>query len=57
MPNDRRKKSIYLHGEVADEIRAEASRLRKSISWIMQKAWKLARERIKAEAPCEDIAE
>jgi uncharacterized small protein (TIGR04563 family) len=43
--------SVYL-GETADEIHAEAARLDRTPSWVMMRAWKLARKEIrKMSAP------
>lgn len=44
---DPRKQCLYLEVGVADEVDAEAKRLDRSRSWIMQRAWKIARERLK----------
>lgn len=41
------RQSIYLPAEVRDDIRAEAKRQDRSISWLVQTAWKLAREKIR----------
>jgi uncharacterized small protein (TIGR04563 family) len=38
-----RKLSLYFPPDVLDEIRREARRLRRSTSWVVQRAWKLAR--------------
>jgi uncharacterized small protein (TIGR04563 family) len=48
MPNDKRKQSMYFSAEALAEIQQEATRLDRSLSWIMQQAWKLSREHIKA---------
>lgn len=42
-----RKKSLYFPQEMQDEIKSEADRLDRSLSWVLTKAWKLARERIR----------
>lgn len=49
-PRDRRKMAAYLDPPVLAEIRAEALRQDRSISWLAQQAWRIARARIK-EAP------
>ncbi len=41
--SDKRKQSLYFPEEMLDEIRAEAERQDRSLSWIVQKAWKTAR--------------
>jgi uncharacterized small protein (TIGR04563 family) len=40
---DSRKQSLYFTDEVLSEIMHEASRLDRSLSWIVQRAWKVAR--------------
>lgn len=40
---DKRKQSLYFPEEMLNEIRAEAARLDRSLSWLLQRAWKLAR--------------
>ena len=44
---DRRKQSLYLPLETLDEIREEAARQDRSISWIVQRSWELARTDIR----------
>lgn len=41
---DKRKQSLYFPESMLIEIRREAERQDRSLSWIIQKAWKLARE-------------
>lgn len=45
--NDQRKQSLYFPTELLQEIRAEAERLERPISWIVQTAWKIARAEIR----------
>ncbi len=40
---DERKVSVYLSDAEFDEIRREAHRLDRSISWVLQRAWIIAR--------------
>jgi uncharacterized small protein (TIGR04563 family) len=42
-PPDKRKQSVYFSVEILKEIADAANRLDRSMSWIVQKAWKLAR--------------
>jgi len=42
--SDKRKQSLYFPEEMLHEIRHEAERQDRSLSWIVQKAWKIARE-------------
>ena len=41
---DKRKQSLYFPEEMLREIRREAARQDRSLSWIVQKAWKVARQ-------------
>jgi uncharacterized small protein (TIGR04563 family) len=40
---DKRKQSLYFPEDMLREIKAEATRQDRSLSWIVQKAWKIAR--------------
>ena len=40
---DRHRQSFYLPEPMLEEIRVEAKRLNRSVSWVVQRAWKLAR--------------
>jgi uncharacterized small protein (TIGR04563 family) len=40
------KQSLYFPIETVEEIVAEAERLDRSLSWIVQQAWKLAKHQI-----------
>lgn len=44
--NDKRKQSLYFPEEMLNEIQDEAQRQDRSLSWVVQMAWKLAREEI-----------
>ena len=46
MTTDRRKQSLYFPTEMLTEILSEAKRLDRSLSWVIQQAWVIARERI-----------
>ncbi len=43
---DKRKQSLYFPEDMLQEIQAEATRQDRSLSWIMQQAWRSARARI-----------
>ena len=43
---DKRKQSLYFPEEMLKEIQAEANRQDRSLSWIVQQAWRLARGEI-----------
>jgi uncharacterized small protein (TIGR04563 family) len=42
-----KKQSLYFPQEMLEEIKAEAVRLERSLSWVVQRAWRRAREEIK----------
>lgn len=44
--SDKRKQSLYFPDEMLVEIQEEATRQDRSLSWIVQKAWKIARKEI-----------
>jgi uncharacterized small protein (TIGR04563 family) len=45
--SDKRKQSLYFPEAMLKEISAEATRQDRSLSWIVQKAWKAARKEFK----------
>jgi uncharacterized small protein (TIGR04563 family) len=45
---DKRKQSLYFPEDMLKEIQHEAQRLDRSLSWIVQQGWKLARDKLKA---------
>ena len=47
---DARKQSLYFPGDMLAEMKEEARRLDRSLSWVVQRAWKLAKSDI-AEIP------
>jgi uncharacterized small protein (TIGR04563 family) len=44
---DSRKQSLYFPEEMLKEIALEAKRLDRSLSWVVQRAWRVAREDLK----------
>lgn len=44
---DKRKQSLYFTEEMLKDIQEEAVRQDRSISWIIQQAWKIARPELK----------
>ncbi len=44
--SDKRKQSLYFPEDMLKEIQAEAARQDRSLSWIVQMAWKIARGEI-----------
>jgi uncharacterized small protein (TIGR04563 family) len=47
---DHRKQSLYFPEEMLVEIEREAERQDRSLSWIVQQAWKIASADLKAHA-------
>ena len=43
---DKRKQSLYFPEEMLKEIQLEANRQDRSLSWIVQQAWRIARNEI-----------
>jgi uncharacterized small protein (TIGR04563 family) len=41
--HDRRKQSLYFPEDMLREIQEEATRQDRSLSWVIQQAWKVAR--------------
>jgi uncharacterized small protein (TIGR04563 family) len=41
--NDARKQSLYFPDEMLGEIQTQAQRLDRSLSWVVQQAWKIAK--------------
>jgi uncharacterized small protein (TIGR04563 family) len=52
---DKRKQSLYFPEAMLQEIKEEAARLDRSLSWIVQRAWKTARLEIKRLPSVNDI--
>lgn len=52
---DHRKQSLYFPEEMLEEIQREASRQDRSISWIVQQAWKVARGDIRKMPSVNDV--
>ncbi len=53
--SDKRKQSLYFPEEMLREIGDEATRQDRSLSWIVQKAWKAARKEIMSIPSVNDI--
>jgi len=52
---DKRKQSLYFPESMLQEIKEEAARLDRSLSWVVQRAWKLARVEIKKLPSVNDV--
>ncbi len=55
--SDKRKQSLYFPEQMLREIQEEATRQDRSLSWIVQKAWKIARKEIMKYPSVNDIAD
>ncbi|MFO0562519.1 MAG: TIGR04563 family protein [Polyangiales bacterium] len=53
--SDKRKQSLYFPDIMLQEIQQEAARLDRSLSWVMQRAWKLARAEIRKLPSVNDV--
>ena len=53
--SDKRKQSLYFPEEMLNEIQSEANRQDRSLSWIVQQAWKVARGEIKRFPSVNDV--
>ena len=54
-PSDKRKQSLYFPEKMLREIQAEAVRQDRSLSWIVQQAWKLAQPIIAKYPAIDDL--
>lgn len=46
LKSDKRKQSVYFPVDMLEEIQKEALRQDRTVSWIVQRAWKIARDEI-----------
>jgi uncharacterized small protein (TIGR04563 family) len=53
--SDKRKQSLYFPEEMLKEMAGEATRQDRSLSWIVQKAWKAARKDIMSIPSVDDV--
>lgn len=53
--SDKRKQSLYFPAAMLQEIQHEAARQDRSMSWIVQKAWIVARDELKKFPSVNDI--
>ena len=52
---DKRKQSLYFPEEMLKEIQAEAVRQDRSLSWIVQQAWRLSYPELKRFPSMDDV--
>lgn len=55
MSGDHRKQSLYFPEEMLEEIQREAHRQDRSISWIVQQAWRVAKNDIRRRPSVNDV--
>ena len=53
--SDKRKQSLYFPEQMLTDIKEEAARLDRSLSWVVQRAWRLAKEEIKKLPSVNDV--
>ena len=46
LKSDKRKQSVYFPVDMLEEIQKEALRQDRTVSWIVQRAWRIARNEI-----------
>jgi len=56
-PTDKRKQSLYFPVEMLKEIQNEANRQDRSLSWIVQQAWRIARPEITRFPSVNDVVD
>ena len=52
---DKHKQSLYFPESMLTEIKEEAARLDRALSWVVQRAWKIARVEIKKPPSVNDV--
>lgn len=55
--SDKRKQSLYFPEAMLQEIKDEAARLDRSLSWIVQRAWKISRPDIRKIPSVNEVEE
>ena len=53
--SDKRKQSLYFPETMLTEMKGESTRLSRSLSWIVQRAWKLARKEVRSLPGTNDV--
>lgn len=53
----KKKMTLYFSEELINETKQEALRQDRSLSWIMEVAWKIARERLQSMPGMDDFVE
>lgn len=55
MSAEKRKQSLYFPEDLLEEIQREAIRQDRSLSWVVQQAWRLAREQVQKTPGLQDL--
>lgn len=53
--SDKRKQSLYFPEDMLKEIAEEAARLDRSLSWVVQRAWKVAKPEVQKLPSVNDL--
>ena len=53
--SDKRKQSLYFPEDMLQEIKDQAARLDRSLSWVVQRAWKISRHEINKLPSVNDV--
>jgi len=51
------KQSLYFTDDMLEEIAHEAKRQQRSMSWLVQQAWRIAHPRLKRTRAADDVVE
>ena len=54
---DNRKQSLYFPEGMLQELKEEAARLDRSLSWVVQRAWKMAKADIRQIPSVNDVGD
>jgi uncharacterized small protein (TIGR04563 family) len=52
---DNRKQSLYFPEDMLEEIQREADRQDRSLSWVVQQAWRISRAELKRIPSVDDV--
>ena len=55
--SDKRKQSLYFPRDMLDEIQHEGARQDRSLSWIVQRAWRIARAEMQKFPSATDLGD
>ena len=55
--SDKRKQSLYFPQEMLKEIQEEGARQDRSLSWLVQRTWRIARDELRAFPSATDFGD